>query len=139
MNVFEIDRCDGKYFSRRRCTWAARVALFAVLLNTWAPTVTALLAQASGRVVAITEHCLAIADQTNSPSPSPGAPADNKDKKVSCPFCFAHAGSFGLVPAAVVPQVAVLVVSSIRQVLVEPAPAGMPWVNPQPRGPPASA
>jgi hypothetical protein len=112
--------------------------LFAVMLNAWAPTVTAVVALSSGRAVAITEHCIAMAAQSDAQSSSPAAPGDNKDKKVTCPFCFAHAGSFGVVPAPVAPQIAVVVRSVQSQALVAPAPVGMPWINPQPRGPPAS-
>jgi Protein of unknown function (DUF2946) len=125
--------------SRRIRRRAALLAMFAVVLNGLAPTVTALVAQSSGRAMAITEHCLKIAEQSDAQSSSPASPSDNKDKKVTCPFCFAHAGSFGLVPADVAPQVAVFVLSAHRQLLAVPAAAGRPWISPQPRGPPVFA
>jgi hypothetical protein len=116
--------------------WAARVALFAVVLNSFAPAVTAQLAYMSGRAVVVTEHCLTLAASGDEQRPAGSLPSDDKSKKVSCPFCFAHAGSFGLTPVVVAPPFAVVVSNSVVSVVVTTVSPEVQWVTPQPRGPP---
>lgn len=115
--------------------YAVRAALFSVVLNAWAPTVTALLAAAEGRPMAMPAHCLAMSLQSGGQDSSPpGTPA--KDKGASCPFCFAHAGSVGLAPVIQAPQIASLAAGSVELARIEPLPASLIWLNAKPRGPP---
>jgi hypothetical protein len=113
----------------------ARVAIFALVLNAWAPTVTALVAFASGRPVALPEHCLAMALEHAQSDPAKSTDPE-RDRGFSCPFCFAHAGSFALAPIVHVPKLAVAVP---EWVVASRLPAGIPsapWLDPKPRGPP---
>jgi hypothetical protein len=119
-----------------------RLAIFALVLNAWAPTVTSMLASATGRVVLLPAHCLAMAieqaqadahdvSQDSSKSSAPG-----HDKSASCPFCFAHAGSFAL--AASLPPAQAPAAPSPLSVAErgEPAQGELVWLDPKPRGPP---
>ena len=123
--------------SGRTRLWAARIALFAVVLNSFAPAITAQLALMTGRAVVATEHCLTLAADTDEQSRRGSVPSDDKNKKASCPFCFAHAGSFGLAPVAVAPQFAIPAPHSPAAIAVAEVRREVQWVAPQPRGPPS--
>jgi hypothetical protein len=111
-------------------------ALFAVLLNAMAPSVTAMLAASEGRRVSMTAHCLAMAVESSQQAPAqPGSP--DKDKGASCPFCFAHAGSFALAPVIHAPQMPSVGAYLPAAAYVAVLPALHTWLNSKPRGPPA--
>jgi Protein of unknown function (DUF2946) len=119
-----------------------RAAIFAVLLNAWAPTVTALLASVQGRPVALSEHCLRMPEHcvagpgTSNASDGQGLAHDGKNKEMSCAFCFAHAGSFGLTPVIHAPQVAATTrYAAPSQIIATPA-TRQAWLHSRPRGPP---
>jgi hypothetical protein len=122
----------------------ARLAVCAVVLNAWAPTVTALLAYSAGRTVAMPEHCLAMA--TEAAQDAAGVANDGKgterqqekDRGASCPFCFAHAGTFGLAPLVHVPEIQELGRYRHASLFAPAAQAHLTWLNARPRGPPAT-
>jgi hypothetical protein len=112
-----------------------RLALFAVVLNAWAPTVTALLAASAGMPVAMPAHCLAMTQQSaQQDSAQPGAP--QKTKGASCPFCFAHAGSTGLTPVIYTPPAPHNERHAPAPVALLAMPASQVWLNCRSRGPP---
>jgi hypothetical protein len=122
--------------SRRWRFATVRAAVFGVVLNALAPTVTALLAHAEGRAVALPQHCLIMAAQEGEMD-APATPATPSQKKAaSCPFCFAHAGSFGAAPAVVgLPASNVMVTAAANSRAVVP-PASRSWLTARSRAPP---
>jgi len=86
--------------------FAAWIACFAILLASLAPSISHALAAAKSTGVSWMEICSAtgakfvqVADDHNPTKSS--APAQKAMQSEHCPFCFTHAGSFGLPPTVV--------------------------------------
>ncbi|MGA2553030.1 MAG: DUF2946 domain-containing protein [Burkholderiaceae bacterium] len=128
---------------RRRLGWLSRasrrkivgVAIFGLVLNAWAPAVTAFLAWASDRPVALPEHCLLMALEHAGGDVSKHGDPDT-GKGASCPFCFAHAGSFAIPHVAQLPQLPVDLPRYLGERTSAEVHHTVLWLDPQPRGPP---
>ncbi|CAL94774.1 DUF2946 domain-containing protein [Azoarcus olearius] len=125
--------------SRQRCT--AWIASFAILLAALAPVVSQLMAARAGDearwleicTVAGTERVAVAGDHGD----GGGKPAQAMGEH--CPYCFTHAGSFGLPPADV-PVFAVAGGADVLPPLYFAAPRPLfAWAAAQPRAPPLSA
>ncbi len=105
------------------------------MLNAWAPAVTAFVAVMTGQRMELRDHCLSLAmDHARNDSSREKSP--DHDKGLSCPFCFAHAGSFALPPVLHAPSVAEARPTIIAQAQSNRVAPTALWLEPQPRGPP---
>ncbi|MFC5475711.1 DUF2946 domain-containing protein [Paraherbaspirillum soli] len=125
---------------RRFIKLNAWIAIFAILLNALAPSVTAGKAYASGKPMAIMGLGL-IAHHM--PSPDAAAPADTAPKKAAgtaetCPFCGVHAGSFGLPALPPVTLVSAAAIAFFSHAWIEVLQPAAHWPDYRSRAPPIS-
>lgn len=134
---------NGSRFPKRLAAW---FAMFAILLAALAPSVSHAVAAAKGDASWI-EVCTSagpalvkVADeQSPTPAPAQPVPGDQGVHLEHCPFCFTHAGAFGLPPATltVLPAAGS---AELLPTLFYRAPRPLfAWAAGQPRAPPASA
>jgi hypothetical protein len=129
--------------ARRFTAW---IACFAILLASLAPSISYAVAASANPNLSEFEICsiaglklIKVADKvTDSRAPTkPSAPAGTATHSEHCPFCFTHAGSFGLLPTAVF-SLPVASKSPLPPALLYQAPRPLfMWTAAQSRAPPA--
>lgn len=128
---------------RTRQRFTAWIASFAILLGALVPAVSQLMAAAGGDEARWLEVCTVAGTELVSVAVEHGdrsqdgkhAPAMGEH----CPYCFTHAGSFGLPPADL-PVFALAGGADVLPPLYYAAPRPLfAWAGSQPRAPPLSA
>ena len=109
-------------------------------MSVLAPTVTHMIAAGSGNV-AWTEVCssvgIKLVDASSVQNTSPATPDHDMSHPDHCPFCFTHAGSFGLLPSVHVILPLVLATYPLPTLFYQSSQPLFAWAVAQPRGPPA--